>query len=275
MNDNSMQQQQPLNNVAPYQGQPWLVEERDACGVGFIASQQGHASHELVQQAISALGCLEHRGACSADRDSGDGAGIMSAIPWQLFENWLQENNLPVRSRQHLAVGMLFLPLEEQAATKVRACVEKILSRRNLELLGWRAVPTKPEVLGEKAKENQPRVEQVILASPNQQGDELEKTLYIASAEINQEVVSSGAIDNPEQFYVCSFSNRTIVYKGMVRSVVLGEFYEDFQNPDFTSPFAIYHRRFSTNTMPKWRLAQPMRLLGHNGEINTLLGNIN
>lgn len=275
MNDNSMQQKQPLNNAAPYQGQPWLVEERDACGVGFIASQQGNASHELVQQAISALGCLEHRGACSADRDSGDGAGIMSAIPWQLFENWLQENNLTVPSREHLAVGMLFLPLEEQAAAKVRACVEKILKQRNLELLGWRPVPTKPEVLGEKAKENQPRVEQVILTSPSEQGDELEKTLYITSAEINREVVSSGAIDNPEQFYVCSFSNRTIVYKGMVRSVVLGEFYQDFQNPDFTSPFAIYHRRFSTNTMPKWRLAQPMRLLGHNGEINTLLGNIN
>ena len=275
MNDNSMQQKQPLNNATPYQGQPWLVEERDACGVGFIASQQGHASHDLVQQAISALGCLEHRGACSADRDSGDGAGIMSAIPWQLFENWLKEQNLPVPTREHLAVGMLFLPLAEEQAAKVRAYVEKIVSQRNLELLGWRPVPVKPEVLGEKAKENQPRVEQVILASPTQRGDELEKTLYITSAEINQEVISSGVIDNPEQFYVCSFSNRTIVYKGMVRSVVLGEFYQDFQNPDFTSPFAIYHRRFSTNTMPKWRLAQPMRLLGHNGEINTLLGNIN
>jgi glutamate synthase (ferredoxin) len=275
MNDNSMQTKQSLNNSTPYQGQPWLVEERDACGVGFIASKNGHASHQLVEQAVTALGCLEHRGACSADRDSGDGAGIMSAIPWQLLENWLRENNLFVPSREHLGVGMLFLPLDEEQAGKVRACVEKVLKQHCLYVVGWRPVPVKPEVLGEQAQANRPRVEQVLFASPTQQGDDLEKTLYITSAEIKQEVTSSAGLESPDDFYICSFSNRTIVYKGMVRSVVLGEFYLDFQNPDFTSPFAIYHRRFSTNTMPKWRLAQPMRLLGHNGEINTLLGNIN
>lgn len=283
MNNDSMKQgklnvtnhHQPLNNLTPYQGQPWLVEERDACGVGFIASKSGKASHHLVQQAVTALGCLEHRGACSADRDSGDGAGIMSAIPWQLFQKWLKENNLFVPSREHLGVGMLFLPLDEEQAGNIRTCVEKVLKQHCLYVVGWRPVPVKPEVLGEQANANRPRVEQVLFASPTQQGDDLEKTLYITSAEIKQEVTSSAGLENPDDFYICSFSNRTIVYKGMVRSVVLGEFYLDLQNPDFTSPFAIYHRRFSTNTMPKWRLAQPMRLLGHNGEINTLLGNIN
>ena len=263
------------NQATPYQGQSWLVEERDACGVGFIASKNGKATHELVQQAVTALGCLEHRGACSADRDSGDGAGIMSAIPWQLFQKWLKENNLFIPSREHLGVGMLFLPLDEEKAQKVRDCVEAVLKEHSLYLVGWRPVPVKSDVLGEQAKANRPRVEQVLFASPTQQGDDLEKTLYITSAEIKQTVTASAGLDNPDDFYVCSFSNRTIVYKGMVRSVVLGEFYLDLQNPDFISPFAIYHRRFSTNTMPKWRLAQPMRLLGHNGEINTLLGNIN
>ncbi len=275
MNDNFMQQKQPSHSSTTYQGQYWLSQERDACGVGFIASQQGKASHSLVQQALSALGCLEHRGACSADQDSGDGAGIMSAIPWQLFQNWLSQNHFSVPPQEKMAVGMLFLPLDEQQAAKVRACVEKVLSQRNLELIAWRPVPVQTEVLGEKARENQPRVEQVIVSSPTQQGDELEQHLYLTSAEIKQEVANSAGLDDSEQFYICSFSNRTIVYKGMVRSVVLGEFYLDFKNPDFISPFAIYHRRFSTNTMPKWPLAQPMRLLGHNGEINTLLGNIN
>jgi len=275
MNDNHMQQKQPFNYSSHYQGPSWLTQERDACGVGFIASSEGHASHNLVQQALSALGCLEHRGACSADQDSGDGAGIMSALPWQLFHNWLQKNNLPVPPQETTGVGMLFLPLDEQQASQVRACVEKVLSQRNLELVAWRPVPVNPEVLGEKAQQNKPRVEQVIVSSPTQQGDELEQTLYLTSAKIKQEVTNAGILDHCDQFYICSFSNRTIVYKGMLRSVVLAEFYLDFQNPDFISPFAIYHRRFSTNTMPKWPLAQPMRLLGHNGEINTLLGNIN
>ncbi len=269
------EKQNATNHLNAYQGQPWLVEERDACGVGFIASQEGKASHHLVQQAISALGCLEHRGACSADQDSGDGAGIMTAIPWQLLQNWLKENNLFTPSQEHLGVGMLFLPLDEEKAAQARTCVEKILKQHCLYVVGWRPVPVNAEVLGEQAKANRPRVEQVLFASPTQQGDDLEKTLYITSAKIKQEVVSTPGLENPDDFYICSFSNRTIVYKGMVRSVILGEYYLDFQNPDYISPFAIYHRRFSTNTMPKWRLAQPMRLLGHNGEINTLLGNIN
>ena len=284
MNNDNMKQakfnvtnhhQSQNHHLAPNQGQPWLVEERDACGVGFIASKQGKESHELVQQAVTALGCLEHRGACSADRDSGDGAGIMSAIPWQLIQNWLKDNHCFVPSREHLAVGMLFLPLDEKQAAQVRVCVEKVLKQHCLYVVGWRPVPVNADVLGEQANANRPRVEQVIFASPTQRGDDLEKTLYLTSAEIKQEVTASAGLDHPDDFYVCSFSNRTIVYKGMVRSVVLGEFYLDFKDPNFTSPFAIYHRRFSTNTMPKWRLAQPMRMLGHNGEINTLLGNIN
>ncbi|PSO96595.1 MAG: glutamate synthase subunit alpha [Cyanobacteria bacterium QS_9_48_30] len=279
MDDLSMEQSNNRSFAAqgsPYIGQRWLAEERDACGVGFIASQNAQASHDLVLQAISALGCLEHRGACSADRDTGDGGGIMTAIPWKIFQDWLQAQNLSVPARENLAVGMIFLPQDETLASQARTCVEEVLTEKDLGVLGWREVPVQTEVLGSEALANQPRIEQVLVASgDNQQGDKLEQALYVARAAIAQKLASSGILEKSEDFYICSFSSRTIVYKGMVRSTVLGEYYPDLKNPDYVSPFAVYHRRFSTNTMPKWSLAQPMRLLGHNGEINTLLGNIN
>ncbi|MBW4645087.1 MAG: glutamate synthase subunit alpha [Goleter apudmare HA4340-LM2] len=248
-----------------YQGQRWLVEERDACGVGFIAHRQNHASHEIVTKALVALTCLEHRGGCSADQDSGDGAGILTAIPWELFQP-----EFPVTSTENVAVGMIFLPQDPEAARKSRSAVEQIAAEEKLTVLGWRVVPVQPDLLGVQAKENQPQIEQVFLAAANKSGDQLERELYITSRRIVK-----AAKNISEEFYVCSLSSRTIVYKGMVRSAVLGEFYQDLQNPAYKSAFAVYHRRFSTNTMPKWPLAQPMRLLGHNGEINTLLGNIN
>ncbi len=259
----------------PYGGQRWLVEERDACGVGFIASTQGTPSHKLIEQALSALGCLEHRGGCSADRDSGDGSGLMTAIPWDLFKPWFTQQNNPMPPTDQLGVGMVFLPQNATLAQKAREIVTEVLEQENLTVLGWREVPVQPEVLGIQAREHQPHIEQVIVQSSNCQGDELERLLYKVRRRIGKALESTGTLKWSDDFYICSFSSRTIVYKGMVRSAVLGEFYQDLTNPDYQSAFAVYHRRFSTNTMPKWPLAQPMRLLGHNGEINTLLGNIN
>ncbi|MGP1382386.1 MAG: glutamate synthase large subunit [Thainema sp.] len=263
---------------AGYSGQKWLVEERDACGVGFIADQQGRASHDLVQKALSALTCLEHRGACSADRDSGDGAGVMTAIPWSLFQSWLAERNVSLTDEtQTLAVGMVFLPMDDAIAAQARSIIEQKISDSGLDFLGWRSVPVAPDVLGVQAKQYQPLVEQIFVRSTTTDKDELERQLFLVRKQIEKAVVQSadGSGRLREDTYICSLSCRTIIYKGMVRSAVLGTFYLDFQNSDYTSVFAIYHRRFSTNTMPKWPLAQPMRLLGHNGEINTLLGNIN
>ncbi|MGK7917553.1 MAG: glutamate synthase subunit alpha, partial [Prochloraceae cyanobacterium] len=251
-----------------YPGQRWLVEERDACGVGFIADRYGNSTHNLIEMSLRALGCLEHRGACSADRDSGDGAGLLTAIPTQLFQSWFQQQDIPLPDSESWGVGMVFLPREPEIADERRAHIEEIVREENLTVLGWREVPVSPEVLGVQARENQPRIEQIIVTSPdNLKGDRLERKLYIARSKVGNEL--------SDNFYICSFSCRTIVYKGMVRSKVLGEFYSDLRNPDYQSSFAVYHRRFSTNTMPKWPFAQPMRLLGHNGEINTLLGNIN
>ncbi|MDX2240224.1 MAG: glutamate synthase large subunit [Leptolyngbyaceae cyanobacterium bins.302] len=261
-----------------YAGQRWLVEERDACGVGFIADRQGRASHDLIQKSLGAATCLEHRGGCSADYDSGDGAGLMTAIPWELFGKWFVEQGIEMPATDGLAVGMVFLPQHEERAAIARRILEQVAAAEDLKVLGWRIVPVQPECLGVQARENQPQIEQIFVQS-KLSGEALERQLYLmrkrvfrVAAEKAQQLGDTAAFDD---FYLCSFSNRTIVYKGMVRSEVLGIFYQDLQQPQYKSPFAVYHRRFSTNTMPKWPLAQPMRLLGHNGEINTLLGNIN
>jgi len=258
-------------------GPRWLVEERDACGVGFIANRDNQASHELIVQALSALTCLEHRGGCSADKDSGDGAGLMTAIPWDLLSQWLAEQGVQMPPTENCGVGMVFLPQEDQAATTARQIVEQVLVKEGLTVLGWREVPVQSKLLGVQARENQPQISQVLVAHPTLRGDELERQFYITRKRIGKELENRSDLNLnwSEDFYICSFSNRTIVYKGMVRSAVLGDVYPDLRNPAYKSAFAIYHRRFSTNTFPKWPLAQPMRLLGHNGEINTLLGNIN
>ena len=252
----------------PFQGQPWLVEERDACGVGFIAYQDGRTSHKIIKEALVGLGCMEHRGGCSADCDSGDGAGVMSAIPHGLLQSWFEEQKIDVPAAESYGVGMVFLPQKEEERKESKRFIEEVAAKQNLQVLGWREVPVKPEVLGVQAKQYQPHIEQVMVSSlEGLTGDELDRKLYVARSQVGKRLT--------DDFYVCSFSCRTIVYKGMVRSVILGDFYTDLTNPDYETTFAVYHRRFSTNTMPKWPFAQPMRLLGHNGEINTLLGNIN
>jgi len=290
--DNNQQQ-------AGYAGQRWLVEERDACGVGFIATLESAPTHEIVTKALSALTCLEHRGGCSADQDSGDGSGLMTAIPWEILHQWAGEQGIQMPSSEQVGVGMVFLPQDNSVIEKIRPVVADLLQKEGLTLLGWRKVPVREQVLGVQARENQPQIEQLIVASEHLRGDELERHLYLARKQIEKAVIGNGSLHsqadpgnegNQEEsaqlpindnqlpitdFYICSFSSRTIVYKGMVRAAVLGEFYADLKNPAYKSLFAVYHRRFSTNTMPKWPLAQPMRLLGHNGEINTLLGNIN
>jgi glutamate synthase (ferredoxin) len=260
------------SNQAPYIGPRWLVEERDACGVGFIACPAGTTSHKLIEQTLTALTCMEHRGGCSADRDSGDGAGILTGIPWDLLKESFGDKIGVERSR--LAVGMLFLPQDADKRAVAKKIVADVVAQEKCELVGWRDVPVKPETLGEQARGNQPYIEQVVIAGTTT-GDELERQLYLVRRKIVKAVQADGTVKSGDDFYICSLSGRTIVYKGMVRSAVLGAFYTDLTNPKFTAAFAVYHRRFSTNTMPKWPLAQPMRIVGHNGEINTLLGNIN
>jgi len=251
-----------------------ITGERDACGVGFVAETTGQPSHRLVEQALEALGCMEHRGGCAADRDTGDGAGVMTAIPWDLFNEWFGSQGLDAPPSNETGVGMLFLPQDKAAQATCRDIVEKISKEEGFDVLAWRPVPVDPSVLGPQALENAPDVEQVFVRREETSEDELERHLFILRRRIENAVTATKA-DWALDFYPCSFSHRSIVYKGMLRSSVLSHFFKDLKSPLYISKWALYHRRFSTNTLPKWRLAQPFRFLGHNGEINTLQGNMN
>lgn len=227
---------------------------------------------------------MEHRGGCCADQDSGDGAGVMTAIPWAVLNRWATEQGKDALATERTGIAMIFLPNHPGAASLIRDTFNQVVQDEGLTVVGWRQVPVRPEVLGTLAKQYQPQIEQLVMASATETGEDLERRLYLVRRQVLHLVAES--VNQPhsldpevvaglKDFYVCSCSCRTIVYKGMVRSAVLATFYVDLRDPEYVSPFAVYHRRFSTNTMPKWPLAHPMRLLGHNGEINTLVGNIN
>jgi glutamate synthase (ferredoxin) len=232
-------------------------------------------THRVITQGLSALTCMEHRGACGGDGISGDGAGIMTQIPWKLFEEYRSENC------PQPGVGMVFLPRDESKRNAVKEAMEQVCRSNELDFLGWREVPVDPTVLGPMARDAMPSIWQFFVKAPNRLDDDdgrdgFERTLYLVRRRFGVELKNAGLEwDDDHEVYVPSFSSRTIVYKGMVQSAVLAKFYKDLTNPDYTSKFVIYHRRFSTNTSPRWPLAQPMRVVGHNGEINTLLGNVN
>ncbi|XP_072996486.1 ferredoxin-dependent glutamate synthase, chloroplastic [Typha latifolia] len=249
-----------------------ILSERGACGVGFIANLKNEPSFKIIRDALTALGCMEHRGGCGADNDSGDGAGLMSSIPWDLYNTWAREQGLPSLEKSKTGVGMIFLPRDEKFMEDAKSVITKILSEEGLEVLGWRPVPVNTSVVGYYAKETMPNIQQVFVNILEENSDDIERELYICRKLIERAAKSA---EWKDELYFCSFSNQTIVYKGMLCSEVLGQFYLDLQNECYKSSFAIYHRRYSTNTSPRWPLAQPMRLLGHNGEINTIQGNLN
>ena len=254
-----------------YLGYPAIVEERDACGVGFLANINQVSSHHLVQDALLALKCMEHRGACSADGMSGDGSGVTTQIPWELLLSSVKEIDITENlSLDNLGVAMVFFP--DDKMDKLKKIIHWVLSQNGCRIISWRLVPVNDNVLGEYALKNKPNIQQCIVYSEGFTGDSLERRLYLVRKKIEKHIAQAYL---NKQFYICSFSSRVVIYKGMVRSEVLGLFYKDLSNSLYSSTFAIYHRRFSTNTMPKWSLAQPMRFIAHNGEINTLLGNLN
>ena len=245
-----------------------IAGERDACGVGFLAHLQGERSYWVLQQALRGLGCMEHRGGCGGDGDSGDGAGVLCEIPWDYLRAIWPE------AAQANGLGMLFLPKDSTRCREVQQLCEEEAKLLGLSSSGWREVPTDSSVLGPLARENAPSIQQWLIQG-SEGGDALEALLLRlrrrVGARVRQEFGAKAALDT----YVASLSARTVVYKGMVRSEVLAQYYSDLRDSRFEVSFAVYHRRFSTNTLPRWPLAQPMRLLGHNGEINTLLGNLN
>jgi glutamate synthase (ferredoxin) len=233
--------------------------DHDACGVGFVAQLGSAGSREVVERALEALRRLGHRGGLDADGRSGDGAGLLTAIPDRLFRRCALEAGIELPSAY--ALGMVFLPSGQEDVA--RELIAEIASSQGLRLVGWRAVPTDPSIVGPRALETLPVIEQCFLASVDERLD-LESELFRLRKQV--ESTARGT-------YFCSLSSRTVVYKGLLTPEQLPAFYSDLADPEFASPFAIFHQRYSTNTNPSWSLAQPFRLVAHNGEINTISAN--
>jgi glutamate synthase (NADPH/NADH) large chain/glutamate synthase (ferredoxin) len=246
--------------------------EHDACGTGFVANLTGLREHRILTAALEALMNLAHRGALDADDETSDGVGMMTQLPYRLLNAWLAEQGLPPVAWQSLAVGMVFLPGDDEAAAQAREVMRDALERRRASVLGWRVVPVNPERLGAAARRTCPRIEQVLALRPDTATpDDFERLLYLARKETESRLAAAGVSD----VYIASLSARTLVYKGLLTAANLPRFYLDLCDPRFESALALFHQRYSTNTFPSWRLAQPMRLLAHNGEINTIQGNRN
>ena len=236
--------------------------EKSSCGVGFIASRKNEYSHETIQSAIHALSCVEHRGACNADRISSDGAGIMADIPFELFGY----------EKGEVAVATIFAPHGSQRRRKALRVFEETFQFYGLKILEYRTVPIDPTVLGEIARESMPFILHAIIQRPDhtRTDSSFDKLLFTAKQMTRTKERKEGII---REFFFASLSARTIVYKALTKSAALSDFYLDLQNPDFKTRFALFHRRFSTNTKTSWDKTQPFRIIAHNGEINTITGN--
>jgi glutamate synthase (NADPH) large chain len=248
-------------------------DEHDACGVGFVASTDGKKTRKVVEYGIEALKAVWHRGAVDADGKTGDGAGIHIEIPKDFFIERI-ENAGRLHKDGEICVGMIFLPRNDYTSQeKCKTIVENELLNKNYYVYRWRQVPVNTNVLGSKAENNRPEIVQVIFKSNNAslKDDELERDLFI----IRKKIEKQSNLLKLKDFYISSFSSRSIIYKGMFLAESLSSFYPDLMDKRFISRFAIFHQRYSTNTFPSWDLAQPFRTLAHNGEINTIKGNIN
>ncbi len=260
--------------IDPGRTAPGLYDPRSArgsCGVGFLVRLGGRPSHSLVEDGLKILKNLEHRGATGGDGDTGDGAGIMVQLPDEFFRRQAADLEIDLPPSGDYAAGMFFLPGRSETADRIRALAVGCLERAGLRVLGWREVPLRPDCLGEQARLGLPRVAQLLVGRGVVGRDGFENALYLARREMEREAPAEGA----EDFHVASLSPRTIVYKGLLTATQLPRFFPDLAEESFRSSWAVVHQRYSTNTLPLWRLAQPFRLLAHNGEINTLRGNIN
>ncbi|KAJ57181.1 glutamate synthase [Actibacterium mucosum KCTC 23349] len=248
-------------------------DEHSSCGVGLVVAIDGKPSRQVVESGINALKAIWHRGAVDADGKTGDGAGIHVQIPVPFFYDQIRRTGHEPLTDRLIAVGQVFLPRTDFGAQETcRTIVEAEVLRMGYYIYGWRHVPVNTEVLGEKANATRPEIEQIIISNAKGVDEEtFERELYVIRRRIEKAAAAAGIGD----MYLCSLSCRSIIYKGMMLAEQVAEFYPDLKDERFTSNFAIYHQRYSTNTFPQWWLAQPFRMLAHNGEINTLKGNVN
>ena len=251
-------------------------QEHDACGVGMVANVNGERSHKIIEQGIEVLLNLGHRGACGADPRTGDGAGILIQLPHEFFAQECAALDIDLPHRGRYGVGMAFLPQEQDQRRRCEALIEQAVLTAGQAFLGWRDVPVNPGAIGVLAAQVQPRIRQFFVGRGHDVADEpaFELRLYAVRKLIEKAVTASDMVDR-DDFYICSLSGRTIVYKGLLIADQIGPFYHDLSHESLTSAFALVHSRFSTNTLGTWKLAHPYRYIIHNGEINTLRGNVN
>ncbi len=247
--------------------------EHSSCGVGFVVNVDGRRTHQIVAHGITILKNLVHRGAVGGDSRTGDGAGMLVQMPHRFFSREAGRAGFSLPAPGLYGVAMLFLPQDEERRARARELVEDSVAAGEGTLLGWREVPVNPESLGELALASMPHIAQAFLSFGELSGEALERRLYVTRKVIESMAAAEGL--SMEELYVNSLSSRTVVYKGMFVAPQFESFYPDLRDPDFESALAVIHQRYSTNTFPSWPLAQPFRYVAHNGEINTLRGNIN
>ncbi|MEE2639774.1 MAG: glutamate synthase large subunit [Planctomycetota bacterium] len=251
--------------------------EHDSCGVGFIANIKGVASHQIVADATSMLTRMEHRGACGSEPNTGDGAGVLSSMPHEMFELIAAENQFSLPPKGDYAAGNVFLPTDETEKQECKRVLADAIAEHGQALVGWRNVPTDPDGadVGPSARSAMPSIEQVFVGkSEGINDDEFQRRLYLIRKQVSH-AIRTGDMKQALQFYICSLSTGVIVYKGMLSTHQLVPFYPDLSNENYRCHLAMVHSRFATNTFPSWDRAQPLRNMAHNGEINTLKGNAN
>ncbi|MDR0798161.1 MAG: glutamate synthase large subunit [Dysgonamonadaceae bacterium] len=252
-----------INEIGLYRSE----YEHDACGVGLLVDIHGNKSHDIVEKGLQVLEHMLHRGAESADNKTGDGAGITLQIPHE----FILLQGIPVPEKGKYGTGLVFLPKDEDQAALCMEVLQNSIEQEGLKMLASREVPVNSEILGEISQSHEPAIKQIFVVGEDRQ-EILERKLYLARRKMEKKIYKS-SLDDKRSFYIASLSTQRIVYKGMLTSTQLRDYFIDLTNPYFTSGLALVHSRFSTNTFPSWDLAQPFRLLGHNGEINTIRGN--
>ena len=255
------------------------VNEKDSCGVGFVANVKGLPSHQIVLDAIQMLKNMDHRGACGCEANTGDGSGILTGLPWGFLEKVAREEmGVELPSKGRFGAGLVFLPQIEAERVKCIATVESIIAEQGQVCLGWRAVPVQADKadVGPSARAAEPCIMQLFIgAAQGVEGDDFERQLYIIRKRASHKLRLDTSLEQSLLFYICSLSTKVMIYKGMLTTDQLLNYFDDLNNPDFQTHLAMVHSRFSTNTFPSWDRAQPFRFMSHNGEINTMRGNIN
>ncbi len=263
------------NGLPPAQGLYDPQNEHDACGIGFVANVRGNKSHDIIEKGIEVLINLTHRGACGCDPETGDGAGILIQIPHKFFVRECSRLGFALPAPGQYGVAVTFLPVERHQRLSCEGILERIVREEGLAVLGWRDTPIDSTAIGRVARASQPYIQQLFIARPESMDEPaFERKLYVVRKCAEAEIAAS---DLPDKhfFYIPSLSARTIVYKGLLLAPQIAHFYKELSDPDVHSALCLVHQRFSTNTFPSWQLAHPYRYVAHNGEINTLRGNVN